>query len=436
MKADILQYVRTCHMCIRTRVDRRLPQGLLKTLPVPHLPFEIVSTDEMSGFPSVDNKDSIMVVRDRATKYSVFIPVNKTLKAEEMAELFFNEVSIKYGIPRQIISDRGSKYTSDFWTELTRLFGIQRGLSTAYHPQTDGQTERVNLDIQAYLRAFVNEKQDDWPRHLKMAQYVFNNALHTSIGMSPNMALMGYNIPFPKELEYADPQVRNPGARLRAKSLLQVRDIARLCHQRALADMKRFADRHRRDAPIFSVGDKVFLSLEHLSTKRPSKKIDYQWDGPFEINEIINTHAYRVKLPTGTGKPPHDVFHISRLRKMDEEEDTAQDLPNAKRFVRSLEQEKPFLTTIHPEDQEYEVSKILDSRRRGRSLEYLVDWKGYGEDERQWEPEKHLDNALDAVLDFHSEHADRPKGKTHQKALRRVARQSSRTMILTKGVMS
>ena len=161
MKADIAEYVRTCHMCVRTKVDRRLPQGLLRTLPVPHLPFEIISTDEMSGLPEVNGKDCIIVIRDRATKYSIFIAVNKTLKAEEMAELFFDEVATKYGLPRQIISDRGSKYTSDFWAEITHLFGVQRGLLTAYHPQTDGQTERVNLDIQAYLRAFVNEKQDN-----------------------------------------------------------------------------------------------------------------------------------------------------------------------------------------------------------------------------------------------------------------------------------
>ena len=317
MKADISEYVRTCRMCVRTKVDRRMPQGLLKTLPVPHLPFEIVLTDEMSGFPLVNGKNTIMVVRDRATKYSIFIAAAKSLKAEEMAEIFFDEVSTKYGIPRQIISDRGSKYTSDFWTELTRLFGVQRGLSTAYHPQTDGQTERVNLDIQAYLRAFVNEKQDDWPSHLKMAQYVLNNAVHSTIGMSPNMALMGYNDPFPDELtktQGKDVRDTPTSARKRAESLLQVRQLAYQCHQQALEDMKRLADRYRREAPILKEGDRVFLSLEHLSTERSSKKIDYLWDGPFGISEAVGTHAYRVKIPTGSGRPPHNVFHISLTR--------------------------------------------------------------------------------------------------------------------------
>ena len=114
------------------------------------------------------------------------------LKAEEMAELFFDEVATKYGLPCQIIPDCGFKYTSDFWAKITHLFAVQCGLLTAYHPQTNGQTERVNLDIQAYLRAFVNKTQDNWPTHLKLAQYVFNSAVHTTIGMSPNMALMGY----------------------------------------------------------------------------------------------------------------------------------------------------------------------------------------------------------------------------------------------------
>ena len=85
-------------------------------------------------------------------------------------------------------------------------------------------------------------------------------------------------------------------------------------------------------------------------------------------------------------------------------------------MVRTIDQDKPFLTTIHPEDQEYEVAKVLDSRRKNRIIEYLVDWKGYGEEERQWEPEKHLENALDAVLDFHNEHPEKPKGKTYIKS--------------------
>jgi len=113
-------------MCIRSKVDQRPPQGLLKTIPVPQLPFEVISTDEMSGLPEVDGKDTVMVIRDRATKYSVFIPVKKILSAEEMAEIFFDEIGTKYGLPRQIISDRGLKYTSDFWAELTRLFGVRR----------------------------------------------------------------------------------------------------------------------------------------------------------------------------------------------------------------------------------------------------------------------------------------------------------------------
>ena len=156
------------------------------------------------------------------------------------------------------------------------------------------------------------------------------------------MVLMGYNIPFPDEFSRDDPHpVRDmpTSARKRAESLLQVRELANECHQQALKDMKRFANRHRREAPILKEGDQVFLSLEHLSTKRASKKIDYLWDGPFEISEAIGTHAYRVKIPTGSGRPPHNVFHISRLRKAEEnkENDTSMDDRVAtKRIVRTF----------------------------------------------------------------------------------------------------
>ena len=145
--------------------------------------------------------------------------------------------------------------------------------------------------------------------------------------------------------------------------------------------MKRFADRYRRDAPILREGDKVFLSLEHLTTKRASKKIDYLWDGPFEVSEAVGTHAYRIKIPTGSGRPPHNVFHISRLRKIeDDAENTERDevLTN-KRIVRTFAQPKPFLTTIHAEDEEYEVEQVLDSRKKRNKIEYLIQWVGYGE---------------------------------------------------------
>ena len=239
-------------MCVRTKVDRRRPQGLLKTLPVPHLPFEITPTDEMSGFPEVDGNDCVMVIRDRATKYCVLCILSGLENAASRAHGgdFLRRNRNKVRLTKTDNFRSRVKIHIGLLAALTRLFGVQRGLSTAYHPQTDGQTERVNLDIQAYLRAFVNEKQDDWPTHLKMAQYVLNNAVHTIIGMSPNMALMGYNISFPNELVEAttkDVNDHHTFARQRAKSLLQVRDVATKFHKQALADMKRFADRYRRD---------------------------------------------------------------------------------------------------------------------------------------------------------------------------------------------
>ena len=198
----------------------------------------------MSGFPEVGG-NVIMVIRDRATKYTILIPVSKSLKAEDMADIFFDEVAVRFGLPRQIVPDRGSKYTR-FLGGAYQAYGVRRGLSTAYHPQTDGQTERANMDVQAYLRAFVYEKQNDWPHHLKLAQYVINNAVHSIIGISPNMALMGYEIPFPAGFVKKDGQeVISRAALQRAENLLQVRDVALKCHESALEDMKRFADKHR-----------------------------------------------------------------------------------------------------------------------------------------------------------------------------------------------
>ena len=144
-----------------------------------------------------------------------------------------------------------------------------------------------------------------------MAQYVLNNVVHTTNGMNPNMALMGYNIPLPdKFIANADSNIHNVAKpRERAGSLIQTQNIAAECHKRALEDMKRFADQYRQDAPFLKEGNQVFLSLKHLSTKRPSKKINYLWDGPFKLSKAIGTHTYRFKIPTGSGRPPHNVFY-------------------------------------------------------------------------------------------------------------------------------
>ena len=169
MRDDVEAYVKTCLVCQQDKIEQNLPAGLLDPLPIPSRPWESISMDFIVGFPKVDGFGSIMVVVDRFSKYGVFIPATKNCPAEEAAQLFFKNVVKYWGLPQSIISDRDGRFTGKFWTELFKLLGTNLRFSTSFHPQTDGQTERINGLLELYLRHYVSATQRDWPKLLDVA---------------------------------------------------------------------------------------------------------------------------------------------------------------------------------------------------------------------------------------------------------------------------
>lgn len=163
MHTDVKKYVASCAICQGTVSRRHRPYGKLESLPIPTRPFKEVSMDFITGLPSVwhkgENVDAILVIVDRFTKYALFLPTSTTITSVELAKLFHTEVELRYGAPEGVVSDRGSVFTSQFWTDLCYYSKIQRRLSTAYHPQTDGQTERANQTLESYLRSFIDSQQ-------------------------------------------------------------------------------------------------------------------------------------------------------------------------------------------------------------------------------------------------------------------------------------
>jgi len=183
--ADVTHYVSGCEKCQRTKTFPAKPFGLLSPNPIPEHNWQFISVDLITQLPMSKGRDAILVVVDRLSKMIRLALTNGELSSEGLARLYRDKVWQDFGVPEWVISDQGSQFASNFMRDLNRLLGIKANLSTAYHPQTDGQTERINQEIEQYLRLFTNYRQDDWAEWLPLAQFNYNDKVHSSTGYSP-----------------------------------------------------------------------------------------------------------------------------------------------------------------------------------------------------------------------------------------------------------
>eukprot|EP00253_Pinus_taeda_P011178 PITA_11178 len=192
MKKDIAEYLARCLECQQIKAEHQHPAGLLQPLPIPEWKWEIISMDFIAGLPKTKKgNDSIMVIVDKLSKAAHFIPVQSTYRAPQIAHVFMQNVFKLHGLPKVIISDRDVKFISAFWRTLFADLGTQLNFSTAYHPQTDGQTERVNQVVEDMLRAFVMQQPTLWEEYLHLVEFAYNNGYHTSTQMSPFEVMYG-----------------------------------------------------------------------------------------------------------------------------------------------------------------------------------------------------------------------------------------------------
>ena len=390
----VKHFIRTCDICARTKSTRHKPYGLLEPLPVPSRPWDSISMDFIVELPEVNGKNAILVVVDRFTKMACFIACHNTVDANGTAQLFLDHVVCHHGLPTNIVSDRGSIFVSRFWKQLMHLLGIKVNLSTAYHPQTDGQTERVNQVLEQYLRCFVNYEQTNWISLLPLAQFSYNNTLHSTTQTTPFFANQGWHPRF----EITSPtQPVNPAAEARAQELHNLHKELIALLKQAQEQQKEQADRLRTPAPSFEVGDQVWLLRKNIKTTRPCNKLDYRKLGPFKIIARVNPVAFRLDLPAHYHI--HPVFHVSLLEKYH-----TSAIPGRK-------PEPPPSVEVESE-QEWAVDRILDSFVKRRRFYYLVSWRGYPESEATAEPPEHLTHAQDLVEEFHRLHPDKPRPRT------------------------
>jgi hypothetical protein len=282
---------------------------------------------------------------------------------------------------------------SAFMHDLYRLLGIESNASTAYHPQTDGQTERINQEVEHYLRVFSNYRQNDWSEWLPLAEFSYNDKVQSSSGYSPFFLNYGYH-PW-KGTGYRR-DVKVEAAKEFADRMHQTRSEAECALKRAAEDMKRFYDRKRSESHDFKVGDQVWLESTHISSDRPAKKLDDKRYGPFKILQKHGASAYKLALPT-TWKAIHPVFNECVLSPFKPAEFPSQKKP------------PPPPSVLVDGYEEQEVEEILDSRVRRDKLEYLVHWKGYPREEREWLTASELQNAPRIIADFHRKHPASPR---------------------------
>jgi len=334
-------------------------------------------------------------VVDRLTKWAIFIPATINWDAPKLFDAFMDRVVAQHGFPRSIVSDRGSKFTSKFWKYLTSRLGIDLLLSTSYHPQTDGQTERTNQAIELYLRLYSTYRQDDWVSLLPRASMVYNNSsVHSSTKSTPFFANFGYHPRWIEEMQDSShPEVPSASSIVTDLSAIHAECVDHI--NQANERFSSSFNASHTPAPEFVEGDLVRLSLKNVKTKRRSKKMDWKFAGPIKVLKKIGTHSYRLELPPSA--EIHDVFHVDLLEPF-----ITPSFPG--------QQSTPPQPLVIDNELRYVVKDIVDVRRfgQGKKLQYKVLWEGYEGtmEEATWEPVEHLEGSQDTIDEYHEAHPE------------------------------
>ncbi len=378
---DVRRFVASCHVCAQTKSSNTPPAGLLRPLPIPSRPWSHIALDFVTGlFPLSAGNTVILTVVDRFSKAAHFIPLPRLPSARETAQVMVDHVFKIHGLPSDIVSDREPQFTSQFWREFCRQIGASPSLSSGFHPQTNGQAERTNQILGRMLRSLTSRTPASWSDQLSWAEYAHNSLPSSATGLSPFECCLGYQPPLftSQESKASVPSVEAFIQRCR-RTWKRVRSA--LCRTRTRTRLA--ANRHRVRAPRYVCGQKVWLSTRNLPIQESSRKLMPRFIGPFSIVKVLSPVAIKLKLSRQLRRV-HPVFHVSCVKPV----------------IRA-----PLRPSLPPPPIDevasvYRVRKLLDVRPRGRGHQFLVDWEGYGPEERRWIPARDvLDRSL--IEDFY-----------------------------------
>ena len=392
LATDVERYVASCDSCQRNKPSQQLPPGPLMPLPIPERPGTHWTQDAVTGLPKTKRgHDAIQVYVERFCKVKYFQPSRSTDSAAALAANLVRRVVSQHGIPESVVSDRDPRITARYYAELSRLMGTQLNMSTAQHPQTDGQSEREIRTLVTALRSFCNSHQDDWDDILPMLELGFNTAVQASTQRSPYELLYGQQPRTPLDVALDPLLSRVPAAKERADRLREGFEFARGKLVQAQQRQTRNADRHRRAVRLV-VGDEVLLSTDGLQLRGQNNKLCSPFVGPFAITEVVNANAFRLALPPQM-EALHPVFNISRLKPY---------VSNSPAFAtrpQRFDRPPPDIQADSNGDSLWQVDRVLACKKVGRGKRYLVAWKGYPPEENTWEPQASISHTT-AFEDF------------------------------------
>jgi hypothetical protein len=386
MRSDVERFVGTCVPCQRNKSSTQAPAGLLQPIPVPGRRWEVVTWDLITGLPATEEgSDAIAVFVDKLTKMVRLVACQETDGAQEVAKHFVDAVFRSHGVPKTLLTDRDPRFTSNLFREISKLLGVKQAMSTAFHPQTDGQTERVNRVVEEMLRHFVQPRLDDWDQHFAMVEFAINNAHQDSTGNTPFFLNYGQHTLTPVSAKHdsAVPAAIQFTLGVRA-ALQEARQLLVAAQDR----QKALANAGRRDV-VFAPDDMVWLNTKNLTLKHPgTRKLLPRYVGPFKVMQRIGEVAYKLKLPAKLKM--HDVFHVSLLKPY-RSDGRYPAMPEVIDLTGELS---------------YQVETILAHRERragGRGrlrtlTSYLVKYADLGPEYNAWVPEKQLLRDCPAVL--------------------------------------
>ncbi|KAK1415113.1 hypothetical protein QVD17_30884 [Tagetes erecta] len=380
MKRDVVKYVERCLTCLQVKAEHQKPYGKMQPLEIPLWKWEHITMDLVTKLPkTAKGYDAIWVVVDRLTKSAHFIPIREAYSSERMAEEYINEVVSRHGVPVSIVSDRDTRFTSRFWRKFQHEMGTKLLISTAYHPQTDGQSERTIQTLEDMLRACIIDFGGSWDKYLPLAEFSYNNSYHSSIKMPPFEMLYGRKCRTPvcwgevgqRELENKEVvEVTN-------EKIDQIR-----AHLKAAQDrQKSYADKRRR--PIeFQEGDYVMLKVspwKGVIRFRKRGKLSPRFIGPFKIIDRVGKVAYRLELPEELNGI-HNTFHVSYLRKCLADETACVPLNDIEVNEKLNYVEKPVAILDH---------KVKQLRNKEIN-QVKVQWKHRRGSDTTWESEEEM----------------------------------------------
>ena len=306
---DVGKYVEGCDLCQRMKNRTEEVARKLKLSEMLEKLWTHLIVDFITKLPVVAGKDAILVVCNRLSKITHFVATTEGTSVKGLARLFRDNVWKLYRLPESVVSDRGPQFAAELTKELNRMLGIEMRLSTAFHSQTDGQTERMNQELEQYLRFFVDHQQKDWLEWLASAEFAVNNKAHSATKISPLMAN------YRRELRMGG-DIRKRGKVEKATEFVErmkkVHKEAGTVLKKAQEDMKRQVDKGRRETKNWKKGDRVLLSTKDLVFKeRPVRKLVDRYIGPYTIEEVVSTNAVKIRLPTSMRI--HPVVNVSQI---------------------------------------------------------------------------------------------------------------------------